>query len=319
MAMKRVAAALVASLLLVAGCSMGSSDESSDGSSRPGEAPVDGGGSSDGDGSIVVPEFPADGRQLIVRMQATIEVDDVTDAVERTIELARINNGQLSGSYVDLTGDRDSGQLEFRLPPEDVEPFITGLDPAVGILAALTGSAEDVTSQITDLDAQIRQAEISVERVTALLEAATNIPDIIALETELTNRQTRLEQLRAAKAEVAQLVALATVTVSLIEVDEAATDRGVLGDIGNAFAKGWEAFVAALVWALLSLGYSAPFLALLALLAVVWTFVSRRLRWRRRRRGGRPSPTVGDAVPGAPPGTVATRLVGTPPGQSRQP
>ena len=41
------------------------------------------------------------------------------------------------------------------MPPEQVDPFIAALDPAVGRTVSLNGSTEDVTGQLRDLDAQI--------------------------------------------------------------------------------------------------------------------------------------------------------------------
>ena len=223
-------------------------------------------------------------------MNVGLQVADVGDAVEALVRLADSHQGQLANSSVDIsTPEYASGQLVFRMPPEEVDPFIADLDPAVGRTVSLNGSTEDVTGQLRDIDAQIEMAEISVDRVKTLLTGATKLADIILLEGELTSRQTTLEQLRAVKADLSQQVALATVTVyletaSTDQLDQ--TDDGVLGDIGDAFARGWDAFLSALVGVLLVLGWSAPFVALVALVLFVASRVRRRAR---RNRADAPS------------------------------
>lgn len=299
MTIRRSLAAVVLVPLALVACS--ADDEMSSESGRSDaptmEAPDEGGGEAtdsagdgSGDGSIDIPAFPeGTDRLLIVRMTVGLEVVDVGDAVDALLRVAEAHDAQLSSSSVDITDERyASGQLVFRLPPAQVDPFIDGLDPAVGRTASLDGSTEDVTRQIRDLDAQIEAAEISVDRVRSLLEGATKLADVILLEGELTARQTNLEQLRALKADLDQQVALATVTVSLwTSPDDPTDDDGVLADIGDAFARGWDAFVAALVTVVLVLGYTAPFTVLGAIVVGVWLVIR---RVRRNRSAAPPTP-----------------------------
>lgn len=289
---RALAAILLLPLTLVA---CGGSDEmSSDapgGAEQPDTGATDSGGEGTGDGSIDVPAFPeGTDRLLIVRMNVGLEVTNVGDAVEDLLRVAEQHDAQLSSSSVDISDERyASGQLVFRLPPDEVDPFIDGLDPAVGRTTSLEGSTEDVTRQIRDLDAQIEAAEISVERVRTLLEGATKLADVILLEGELTSRQTALEQLRALKADLDQQVALATVTVSLwTSPDDAeADDGGLLDDIGDAFARGWDAFVTVLVGIVLVIGYTSPFAVLALVIGAIWLVIHRA---RRNRSTAPPSP-----------------------------
>lgn len=279
--------ASLSTLLLLAGLAGCSSDDME--SSAP-DAPsvTDGAGDSGGgeapggENGIDVPVYtPVEGRALIVRMTVGLEVLDIGDGVEDLIRAADRHRGQLASSRVDVDDEKSaSGELVFRMPPEEVDAFIDELDPQVGRTVSLNGTTEDVTGQLRDLDAQIEMAEISVDRVSALLSESTRLADIILLEGELTQRQTRLEQLRAQKASIDQLVALATVTVWLSVSDDPGGDDPVGRDVADAFAAGWDAFVAALVGIALAIGYAAPFVVLAALVLLV--ILLARRRWRRR-------------------------------------
>ncbi|MFM8312645.1 MAG: DUF4349 domain-containing protein [Ilumatobacteraceae bacterium] len=287
----------VAAALLLGACSARDMESSDSGGMPPSEGQTEYGGGEDsadvdtggGDGTIDLPAFtPQEGRSLIVRMDVGLEVASVADAVEGLIRLAERHDGQLANSRVDVSSpEYSSGELVFRMPPAEVDPFIDDLDPEVGRTVSLNGSTEDVTGQIRDLDAQIEAAEISVDRVKALLEGATKLADVILLEGELTSRQTTLEQLRAMKADLGQQVALATVTVYLSTAPADVDDSdGVVDSIGDAFATGWDAFLAALVGLLVLLGWTIPFIAALGIVAALAITIIRTVRRRR------PTPTA---------------------------
>jgi len=238
--------------------------------------------------STAIPDVITDpSRKLIVTMTVSIEVTEAANAVDQVIALAARHGGQLYDSQLDLNDPKTaSGDLVFKLPPDEVQSFLNGLDPAIGRRTGLDGTTSDVTTQVADLDAQILAAEASVDRVRVLLEGATTLDDVIRLEIEFTNRQTHLEQLRAQQNTLDALVSLATITVHLTtapaqvetvravdNLSGSVTDKGV----GAAFAKGWEAFLTVLVALALFVGYTAPFLVLGGLALLIVSKVGRRV------------------------------------------
>ncbi len=227
-------------------------------------------------------------RKLVITMTIGIEVAEAAAAVDEVIALAARHGGQLYDSQIDLNDpETANGDLVFKLPPDEVQSFLSGLDPEIGRRTGLDGTTSDVTTQIADLDAQILAAEASVDRVRVLLEGAKNLDDVIRLEIEFTNRQTHLEQLRAQQNTLDELVALATITVHLTtappsliaegieNIPRALDEKGIVA----AFEKGWEAFLAVLVAIGLVFGYTAPFLVLGGL---AWLIV-----WRVNKRAAR--------------------------------
>ena len=205
-------------------------------------------------------------RKLVVVMTIGLEVADAADAVDKVINLAATHGGQLYNSSLDLTTpEYASGDLVFKLPPQEVDAFLSGLEPAIGRRTGLQGTTDDVTDQVADLDAQILTARTSVGRIRALLDEAKDLGEVITLEGELSTRETHLEQLLAQQTSLSSQVALATITVHLTTapVDATAAASGVEkkdDTISAAFSKGWKSFVAVLVAFALLIGYSAPFL-----------------------------------------------------------
>jgi len=233
---------------------------------------------------------PAD-RKLIIRITVGVEVPDVARAVDQVIALARVHGGELSQSSVDLSNPRYAGgEMVFRVPPEQTQAFIEALDPGIGRRTSLQTSQEDVTLQVTDLEARIATARAGLDRVQALLATAKNLGEVISLESELTERQTALEELLAQKKYLDGLVALSTVTVRL----SAAPDQPVADDdtgVGAAFRRGWNDFVGFLRALVVVLGRTWPFLVLLGLLGAAGLPISRRVA-RRNRSVVPPTPPV---------------------------
>ncbi len=247
---------------------------------------------------------PSD-RKLVVIMTVGLEVADAAAAVDKVINLAAAHGGQLYNSSLDLTTpEYASGDLVFKLPPQEVDAFLSGLEPGIGRRTGLQGTTDDVTNQVADLDAQILTARTSVGRIRALLDGAKDLGEVITLEGELSTRETHLEQLLAQQTALASQVALATITVHLttaaIDAKSAPADIEKKKDdsVSAAFSKGWKSFVAVLVAFALLIGYSAPFLLIgaIALLATLG-ITRRRARSSQSRSAVPPHPPVPGADP----------------------
>jgi len=247
---------------------------------------------------------PSD-RKLVVVMTVGLEVADAAAAVDKVINLAATHGGQLYNSSLDLTTPQyASGDLVFKLPPQEVDAFLSGLEPAIGRRTGLQGTTDDVTDRVADLDAQILTARTSVGRIRALLDEAKDLGEVITLEGELSTRETNLEQLLAQQNSLTSQVALATITVHLttapVDAATAPVDTKKDDSVSTAFSKGWKSFVAVLVAFALLIGYSAPFLLIGGIALLVMLRITRRRARSSQSRSAAPPPPP---VPGADPRT----------------
>ena len=157
---------------------------------------------------------------------------------------------------------------------------LIGLDE-IGTVLSSNQQAQDVTDQLVDLAVRISNAEQSVERVRGFLDEATDLRQMVDLESELTRRQTDLERLLATQANLTERVALSTLTIDVFPTTAApvAADEGS-DSIGDAFRSGWSTFLGVLFAVGFVLAILAPFLALAALVLLIASIVSRP--WRHR-------------------------------------
>ena len=87
-------------------------------------------------------------------------------------------------------------------------------------------NTEDVTEQTVDLDARIATQQARVDSGRKLLAQAKSLNDLVMLEREVATRESDLASLQAKKRRLADLTALSTITVVLLDPQAAATTDG---------------------------------------------------------------------------------------------
>jgi hypothetical protein len=249
-------------------------------------------------------------RSVIYTVDLVVEVDDVPGAAEDAAAIATRFGGYVQsessfGSVPDPLPDpapeplpvepvplapSASGQavLVLRVPAERHLDAVQALED-LGETVTRTRNAQDVTDEVVDVETRIATQQASIDRLQVLLAEASEISDILAIETELTQRIADLESLKARQQQLAGATELATISVTFAP-PQTVVEEGT-GFLAGLRA-GWRAFVRAAELAVTALGAALPFVGLLLVLAaplVVWLVV----RHRRRRASVRAPSSVG--------------------------
>ncbi|MCX5400526.1 DUF4349 domain-containing protein [Streptomyces sp. NBC_00102] len=249
----------------------------SDGGGSAADGKADGDPAGKADGTAVDESTPA-ATHVIRTTTMSIEVKSVPKAVAGARSVAEGSGGLVESEATERVDDtHDSSHLVLRVPEDRYEGVLKRLTGA-GKLLSRTSEAKDVTDQVVDVESRVATQRASVERVRALMEKAERISDVVALEGELSSRQANLESLLAQRASLADRTSLATITLDLYEPETLATEEDDDPGFWDAVTGGWDAFVTTVRWIAMAIGATAPFLAAVALLLVVW-----RLAVRRRR------------------------------------
>ncbi len=291
-------------LLAVGGCgasgdSSGSNEKAADGKYAPsGEragagADADGAASSaedraDGkpggskaagklDGSKAAPEPGAAVTHVIRTATLSVEVKSVPKAVAAARGVAEGAGGLVATENTERLDDTyETSHLVLRVPQDRFQEVLRELAGS-GKLLSRTSNAKDVTDQVVDVDSRIATQRASVARVRELMDRAEEISDVVALEGELSSRQSDLESLLAQQSSLKDRTSLATITLDLTPTD-APDDDGREEDAGflDALGGGWGAFVTMLRWVAVAFGAALPFLLTGALALLVWRALRRR-------------------------------------------
>jgi hypothetical protein len=151
---------------------------------------------------------------------------------------------------------------------------------ALGTETNRSEQATDSTSAVADVNARVAELQISVTRLQDFLRRSGRLADLLALESQLTQRQSELESTVAQQRALADQVGLATLTVEFEPPSAVSRSAGNPPGFLGALDDSWHALLLSGRLALALLGYLVPFL----LFATAAGYGA--LRLRRSRRAG---------------------------------
>lgn len=266
---KKVLAAAAAVLVLgLAGCSGGDSDQTMM-----------------ADGAMPMAEMAAEDRGSVVDQQiirtayVTVRVTDVTEGVTDVRSAVTAAGGTISNEDLSNFDGAKSASLTVRVPAEKLDAFLAGL-AELGTVEQSSVSAADVTTQVIDLDARISSLQGSIARLTELQSQAANVADLVAVETELANRQAELESLQSQRDYLGDQVAMSTVTITLVPEVAAVT---ATPDFLRGLETGWNALLSTGGVLITAAGFIIPFGIVIGIIVLVIRWIIRR---RKKPRGG---------------------------------
>lgn len=138
-------------------------------------------------------EGAVDQRVLIWSANLNITVSNLPAAREQVAAVTARHKG-----LIESQSDSGESRADYilRIPvtafPEAVDDLTT-----LGEVEYRTVSGEDVTSHYVDLQARLKSKQELRQRYSALLEKATEMKDVLAIENELNRVQTEIEQMEA--------------------------------------------------------------------------------------------------------------------------
>jgi hypothetical protein len=302
-------------VVLIVACSGSASPAPFDGASRAGaEAPAaaasaPGGGTSGSDagsasqnGGNGDPAALVDETKIVRTGSLQITVADTDKALLGGRDAIRALGGDIGASAQQRTAGKIVATVTYRIPVarwENALDAIRDLGEEVGEQTQAT----EVTGQLVDLDARIRNLKASEIALVGYVEKAPKVSDLLEIQSRLTDTRGEIERLSAQQASLSDQAALGTLTVTMgtevVAVTEAATrwdpamevDRAsaTLIRVGQAVAS--FAIVFAIVW--------LPIIVGLTVLTVIALAIARRLGWRRP--GDLPLDPPASPLPPAPP------------------
>jgi hypothetical protein len=256
----------------------------------PGGANVQPGDQAGGDAAAF-----QDGAKIIRNGSMQLEVADVPKALASARSSILGVGGYIGASQQSRTDDEVIATVEYRIPVDRWEDALDALRRLGTEVGEQTDSA-DVTGQIIDLDARIRNLRASESALVAYLEKSTQLNDMLEIESRLTNVRSQIEQLSAQKASLDDRVAYATLAVTFgvevapIQVAAANWDPGAeVGSAGATLLGFLQALATVGIWFGIVL---LPVLLVVSVVAGVVYAVGRRLGWFRPPSGAPPIPPL---------------------------
>jgi Domain of unknown function (DUF4349) len=165
------------------------------------------------------------GDQVFVRTATQdMTVKDPAAAAPQAREMVRAAGGKLESE----TADDERVVLVVRVPEASLDSVLARLG-TLGKVNERRVSAVDVTAQVTDVDARLRNLTAARDRLRQTLAGASNVQDVVAIEREIARLQSDIDVLEGTRRRLATDVALSRVTLTL-------NQQHVLGPLGLVLA-----------------------------------------------------------------------------------
>lgn len=300
----------VATLLLVAACSgsdnassssaagrdasSGQAQSEAGGSARPGAPKADSGsgqkagGMATGTSGRVDPAAVTASTEYLARSASlALKVKEIGAAAASVRSISAANDGIILSENIGGGGPTPAdatavtpttyGEITISVPSDRLDRALDAL-ARVGTVTRRESTSDNVHDEYVDTQSRVETMRASVDRVRALMSKATDIAQVVTLESELSRREADLEALEAQLASLKDRVARSPIQVSLTTVATVVKEKPH-GDTGflAGLAAGWRAFTSSAAALLTVVGALLPFVVVVLVVGLpVWWGVRRR-------------------------------------------
>lgn len=281
---------LMAAVAACGGASMGG-PAATGAPAAPGDAlgpdgkPVDGqGGETDGQNGGRPPAYAPTQPDLLIIKNGTLvlQVTGIDAALAAATQQITALGGYASGS--ERFGEKESDQatITFRIPAARWDDALAGLRSLATKILGERTSTEDVTAQVVDLGARIKNLQATELALQGIMTRATEIKDVLSVQAELTTVRGQIEQLTAQKTNLEGLAAFSTLSVTfslkpdpVLAETEQFDPESVVDQASASLVSILQGLATAGIWfAIVWL----PILLVLAIVVGVGLFIARRIR-----------------------------------------
>jgi len=216
--------------------------------------------------------------------KVSLFVGNVDNAVASLSQLARRQNGDVFSLQVDNAdaSTKSSAAMDIRVPADRFDDAMNAVGQ-IGKVRERTVSAEDLTSNITDSSARLRNLRQTEADIRKIMDRSGTIAQVLEAENQLSQVREQIETLESDLKLMHTRVSYATISISVeSEAASAPVEPTALSQLSSAWGAAVHqagqltvGVIATLLWLLVFV----PYWALAALLVfVVLTQIRKRLR-----------------------------------------
>ncbi len=163
-------------------------------------------------GADILASVPAQQRIIIRTVDMQLTVSDVAAAVDDVAALA----GR-SGGWV-VSSDRSAkhgGYIAIRVPAGSLDSAIQRLRELALKVESEISTSQDVTDEYVDIQSRLKGLRATEDRLLEIMQQAEDVEDALSVQLELSNLQTRIEQIEGRIKYLEQTSAYSLINVNL--------------------------------------------------------------------------------------------------------
>ena len=232
------------------------------------------------------------GTKIVRTADITLASTSFDEDVEALTRLTQDLGGYVSSVNVSGEASQRKDRVAYsslRIPSDRLDEFLTGVE-GIGRVTSRYETATDMTTQYSDTQMRLTTQQTKMERLNELLKQATDVSDLLEIESEIANTQYTIDQLESSLRTIDRNVDRSEVSVTLWEQSAGETAQTAELTLWQRIGSGFEASVNGLAAfgqnLLVFLAMLLPVLVPLTLLAVALWLILRARRQGKGRRAG---------------------------------
>ena len=162
---------------------------------------------------------PVSRSQLVKKAELALRVNSIDKSIHAVSQLIQKQQGDLLNLESNKPDQQNSGQtatMQMRVPQAKLESTLDSI-AQLGTVERRTLTAEDVSNQLVDYAARLRNFRKQESTLLKIMERAGSIPNVLQVSQQLTQVRQSIEQLDAQLKSLRNQVAYSTITLSLEE------------------------------------------------------------------------------------------------------
>ena len=181
------------------------------------------------------------GSKIIKTGSMTFEVKDILAVKQNINSLLSKADGYFEHENFHNFSNQASYKLKVRIPLNNYEQFVSGLESGIGKLTAKNLKADDVTEQYIDLQIRRDNALAYVQRYSELLNKAVTIEDVLEIQDEIRKLELEIESKTGRLKYLDDKVKYSTLDINLTEKTPVALAKiNYGGRLVSAFKLGFR-------------------------------------------------------------------------------
>lgn len=193
-------------------------------------------------GDIIAPPTADIGQptpQLVKQASLVLLLTDIDQAVDQVQTITRQAQGDVLSlqDYRSPEGAAQQVSLTLRVPQAELENVLKALRP-LGTVQQQSLTAEDVSSQLVDLDARLKNLRQSETALLQIMERSGEISHVLEVARELSTVRETIERMAAQQQNLRRQVAYSEINLIL---QSPVTQVPPLRPVGETLGNTWEA------------------------------------------------------------------------------
>ncbi len=155
--------------------------------------------------------------QLIKRAELTLVVKSIDKSMNSVSKIVQKQQGDVLGFQENEPIDnskRQTASMQMRVPSQKLEITLDEL-AKLGTVQSRSLTAEDVSEQLVDFQARLKNLRKSEEAVLKILERSGSVSEVLKVSQELSNIRESIERISAQLNNLQNQVAYSTITLNL--------------------------------------------------------------------------------------------------------